>query len=215
MTRLPTVAAVVAVCLFAAGCLPLSLEPLYTGEGDVVFDQALVGRWKNETDQKPWEIAPIEGEDAYIVRNLDGPPTTQFRGVLVQLGERRFLDLTPTGHEPDIDPAFGVHVIAGHTIWRVTVHADRLRFALPDIDRTVELLQDKPEAIRHQIKPAVGEFDKPDVVFTDTTANLQAFVRDQLTDEFFTNEIVLLPLDPAEAPAEPADAPAPARSDQP
>lgn len=206
MKRLARVAVLASVCLAAAGCFPLSLAPLYTGEGDVIYDPALLGDWhvEGEPDSR-WSFEPVEAGDAYIVRGRegggegedDGGSVAQLRGVLVRVGDRRFLDLFPIGHEPELHVAFRAHVLPTHSIWRVGIEENRLRFALPDLNRVADLLQDQPGLVAHRRVPIDPE--KPDsgawFIFTADSAAFQAFVRDHLDDSFFTQEIVLVPAD--------------------
>jgi hypothetical protein len=190
--RLSCGAVLAAVC-FLVGCFPLSFSPLYTGEDDIVYDTALLGQW--HVDGHPddaWSFEPIETGDAYVVRGTQQGATGQFRGVLVQVGDRRFLDLFPIGHEPDVHAGYAVHILPAHSIWRVTAEPDRLRLALPNEDRVVALLEAEPDAIAHRIVYMDDDQRLPRVVFTAESAAFQAFVRDRLDDSFFRDEVVLV-----------------------
>lgn len=185
---------VVAACL-VAGCFPLSLQPLYMGEGDVIYDPALLGVWQveNEPSDERWEITAVETGDAYIFRTASNGGEIQLRGVLVRVGDRRFLDLYPIGHAPEIGPSFAVHTLPTHSIWRVGIEPGKLRFAVLDNAKTVALLKENPELIEHRFVDMTpsGSGD-PRPVFTADSAAFQAFVRDHLDDSYFQNEMVLI-----------------------
>lgn len=185
-----------AASLLIAGCFPLSSRALYTGEGDVIYDPALLGRWHSENEpENRWEFEPVETGDAYIVRGRQDETVAQFRGVLVRVGDRRFLDLYPIGHEPEINESFAGHMLRMHSIWRVGIEEDRLRFALPDLKMVAELLDEQPDLIAHTTVPLDPDGSGDDdewLVITADSAAFQAFVRDHLDDSYFKNEIVLV-----------------------
>ena len=86
-----------AVMLSCAGCLCLStLNPIYQ-DRQVVFDPSFLGTYRYQDDQRfKAEVSIEKLEDKHykiIVR--EGYSSYQLRGVLVQIGELRFVDLSP------------------------------------------------------------------------------------------------------------------------
>src|SRR6266581_3062484 len=91
-----TLLALVLVALCGVvGCIPTSINPLYTGQ-DLVFDPALLGVWRSEGDSKDtWAFEKTGDSEYKFVYTDDEGKTGQFEAHLLKLGHTRFLDLFP------------------------------------------------------------------------------------------------------------------------
>lgn len=88
-------------CLF--GCTPVdSLNPLYTGNNDTIYDEALIGTWLpvDSSQSGGMEIEGLTGSngtDFYKITLIEKESSEngkwEFEGHLVKLGGRRFFDL--------------------------------------------------------------------------------------------------------------------------
>lgn len=154
----------------AAGCIP-SLNPLYT-EKELTYDPALVGVWSEQSDSKDtWTFAQGEAK-SYNVRITDGDKHSLLVGHLVQLGDQKFLDLTP--HKDGLEDTkregvFLASLIPGHLVLWVKSMQPALTLSVMDLDWFGEYLKKNPKAIPHQ-------FLDDRLIFTGSTRELQEFV---------------------------------------
>jgi hypothetical protein len=123
--------------------------------------------------------------------------------VIVQVGDRRFLDLSPRDVEPEVElnTWFAYHLVQAHSFLRVKTTEAGLELRFCDLDKLKGLLEEHPDAVAHRR----GGEDNPDdkLLFTADSASLQNFVRDHLDDDTFFNEAGLTHVE--EVPSEPAD----------
>ena len=92
-----------AACLI--GCTPVdSLNPLYAGDNETIYDEALTGTWVavDPNEHGGMEIGNVieHGRNlGYIITTFDNDNSDkskpEFEARLVQLGGRRFLDVVP------------------------------------------------------------------------------------------------------------------------
>src|SRR6266699_4476433 len=88
-------ASVFVVLCGLSGCIPTSINPLYTGQ-DLVFDPALIGVWRSEGDSKETWAFEKAGDTKYTFIYTDAEGKTgRFEAHLLKLGHTRFLDLFP------------------------------------------------------------------------------------------------------------------------
>lgn len=210
--RLAALAIVTLAMLALSGCIPLTMNPLYGPDDTPILDRKMLGQWRQQDGASvtTWTFLEEEGTDRYLIRGASDDSTAQFRGTLIQLGSWRYLDLAPTGHEPEINANFGIHTIRGHSFWRVIVEDNRLRLLFPDLKQIGDLLEKEPTAIAHIWVPMDDTPVAPDgdrmLYITAPTPELQAFVRDRLTDAFYKEELVLERADAGATQPEPAAA---------
>ncbi len=160
----------------AAGCIP-SLNPLYTDK-ELIYDPALVGVWSEQPDSKDtWTFAQGEAK-SYNVRITEGDKHSLLVGHLVQLGDQKFLDLTP--HKDGLEDSkregvFLASLIPGHlAIWVKSIQPV-LTLSVMDLDWFGEYLKKNPKAIPHQ-------FLDDRLIFTGSTRELQQFVLKTITE---------------------------------
>jgi len=198
-------------CLAAllAGCVPVvSLHPLFTEE-NIVFEEKLVGTWVKDPNKPEvtWVFSRLDPSAAegilepwrdqigkfyrLAVTDEDGRKGV-FAACLVQLGDRRFLDVLPDrfpSDEQDIEKmklAYnGFFFLPVHTFIRVDALGERLTIRITDDEQFKELIKADPIAVRHE---EVNER----LVLTASTRELQAFVAKYAGDErLFPNDLTL------------------------
>ena len=199
----------VIVMLTLTGCLPLSVNPLYTGDGDIVYDEALLGTWGSgeEGSKERWTFAPhVDDAQRYALAIDDGDGRIgRFNATLVQIGDRRFLDLEPVDAEPEapMNGWYAAHLLALRSFMRVDLADGQLSLTPLDMEKLLDLLQDQPDLVGFEfVVTDGGEMTR--VLFTADSAELQAFVHDHLDDAtYFTDATPFVLLEaPATQPAE-------------
>lgn len=148
------------LAILAAGCTVRSLQPLYT-EGELMFEPALLGTWKDKDPKDYWTIRR-SGERAYEIAASD-TPDQKLEGRLVRVGGRQFLDLV----SKDADEAFAV---PAHVFVQVRLEGDMLHVALMEPDWLRDTLAKTPAAVAHVRLP------DGDVVLSASPKQLQQFV---------------------------------------
>ena len=156
--------------LLAIGCLPVSLEPLYTAK-DLVVDNTLVGTWAGEDEKERWTFESAE-EQAYVLRHTDSEgKNAVFKAHLLKLKGERFLDLYPDDLEVELNWLAACQLVPGHVFFKVQLSEKELRIAPMDLDWLGDYLEEHPKAIGHK------RFDDGDrILLTASTADLQKFV---------------------------------------
>jgi len=165
------------------GCIPTSINPLYTGES-LVFDPALIGVWSSEGDSRETWVFEKAGDTAYkfVYTENDGK-TGHFEAHLLKLGHTQFLDLFPDEsgiEEMDRSGFYKVHLLRTHSFLKVTRIEPALQMAPLDLKWLREFLGKHPKAIRHH---KIGEGDDAQIVLTDSTPELRKFVEKHLKTE--------------------------------
>lgn len=190
-----------------AGCLPLSVNPLYTGEDDIVFDEGLLGTWDAGGDGGVWHFdADPDHPNHYLLTITDEDDRhALFRATVVQIGDRRFLDFEPmdVNPGPDMNMWFTIHLLPLRSFMRITESEQGYGIAPPDIDAVVELLQKDSSLVAHLW--ANNQAADNRLVLTADSAALQAFVGEHLDDEtYFTDPMPLERVKEDQAPVGPA-----------
>jgi hypothetical protein len=153
------------------GCIP-SFHPLYTTK-DLVFDQALLGTWSQDDHAEDWWKFEKRDDLSYKLTITDGQKTSPFVAHLVQLGDKRFLDLCPDKNGLDDTEREGLYkaaFIAGHLIVKVSQIQPTLKLSMFDPEWLGKLLEKDPKAISHK------KVSDNELVFMASTQELQAFV---------------------------------------
>ena len=159
------------------GCLPTSINPLYTDK-DLVFDPALVGVWSEKEESKEtWSFEKAGEKEYKVLYTEDDGKTGQFEGHLLKIGDTRFLDLFPD--ESGIEEMkrggfYKVHFLRTHSFLKVAQIEPALQLTALDLKWLREFLKTNPKAIRHE---KIGEGDDAQIVLTDSTPELQKFVQ--------------------------------------
>ena len=157
----------------AAGCLPVSLEPLYT-ESDLILDKSLVGNWTSDQGKESWTFEETEEEKVYLLRHIDNEKRgAAFAARLVVLGKHRFLDLYPAEIDAELNWLAGCQLIPGHVFFRLSISGDGMQLIPMSLEWLNEHIEKDPEAIRHK---RIEEDGDDRILFTASTAELQKFV---------------------------------------
>lgn len=176
----------IAVCLvvLAAGCAP-SLSPVYT-EKDLVFEPGLLGTWSTEKPEDGTWMVEQKGGNAYTVRFTEKGKTGACRGHLVRLGGMLVMDLFPEGAEYEgLGDLTKVHTVPTHTVNRIWIEGDTVRYATLDGDRLKDLSAAGELAIPHT--QTDGK-----ILLTARPAELQAFLVKHASDpKLFSGPVVL------------------------
>jgi hypothetical protein len=151
-----------------AGCVP-SLHPIYT-DGDVVFEEALVGLWRDtDSPGETWLFTPAD-DDAYrLVFTESGGEVGAFEVHLAQVGGALFLDLFPEEPAASAGSFYEAHLVRAHTFLLVESIEPDLRLRAVETEWLSEYLRQYPHALA---RAEVGDR----VVITAPTAELQRFV---------------------------------------
>jgi len=164
------------ILLGMAGCIPTSLQPLYT-EKDLIFDSTLVGVWSADKNAKETWNFQKAGEKEYklIITDEDGA-SGQFQTHLLKLGDTLFLDFFPDNAEMDAWKRSGYYKLLlqpMHSFVKVDHLSPDLRMLPLDTKWLRQLLKKNPEALPHaNLEP---DKDEQPVVITASTKELQAF----------------------------------------
>lgn len=164
------------ICV-VVGCIP-SLNPMYTAD-DLVFDEAILGQWRQGDDDARWEFT--KGDDTsyqLVITNKKGE-SGKFVAHLADLEGNRFLDLAPDPEVLNADEFYKSVVLPVHTTFLVKQTEPALVLASPDYKWLQQQLGDE------KIASKFGERQ----VFTASTKVLQQMVVENV--DKFTSESTL------------------------
>jgi len=173
----------VAVVAVFCGCIP-SLHPLYTDE-DLIFDEALIGRWTDE-DEASWEFSKVN-EKKYELIHTDGEGNKgEFKAHLAKIGGEMFLDLYPDDLDCDVNHLMSVSILPAHIFLHVKQIEPTLQMRFLNPEWMEEYVKENPDAIAHEeLKDVPGN-----MVLTAKPKELQAFLIAHLeTEKAYTDFI--------------------------
>lgn len=163
--------------IFLAGCVVESVYPFYTTK-DITFDPALVGKWadaKATNDATEFWQFDRQGQNSYVLTLSSATETNAYDATLFQLSRHTFLDLCSTNRVDNQLPL--------HYLMKLELSAPSLKFQLLDYKWLTELLEKKPQTLRHILVPGgAGNTNNPQLVLTAETAELQKFILKYVTD---------------------------------
>ncbi len=151
------------VMVLFAGCIPLSIHPLYTDE-DLVYDTGLEGAWGEEEEQWIFEKAD---EKEYKLTIKDGEEIFVFSAHLVQLKDYRFLDMQAS-EVAGLSDFFAGFLIPAHGVFQIEREGDTLRLRTMDYEWLEERRENGRLWVAHE------ELDDW-FVFTADTKRMQRF----------------------------------------
>lgn len=169
------------------GCITLSVQPLYQ-ETDIITEPLLAGLWGDPDgeDLQTWQFTQRrDGGYELIVRENDTlriDPATDgvFSATLLRLGGRMYMDLLP--EEPKVGNDFyRMHVIPGHSFWRVRMEGHVLTIDTLDYEALKEILVSGNTDLTYQENEGL-------YVLTAPTAALQTLIIEQGDDLFSDSE---------------------------
>jgi len=152
------------IALSLTGCAPPSIHPFFTDE-DVVFDEALLGVWINDSGKKC--LFTRSGDKHYELLYVE-EDSARFEAQLIELGGRTFFDLYPKPLEKEKGLYFA-NFVPAHTLARVTIGEDSMSIALMNCDWLKQLSD------RNQLDLAHERLDEEMVALTAPTRELRAF----------------------------------------
>jgi uncharacterized protein YceK len=139
-----------AALLVLTGCASVvTLNPLYTGEHDLVQDLPIEGAWEDGEDV--WAIT--RHRDGYTLIDNDGD---RLKAHLVRIGDARYLDVEPAEKPP--------LTMAVHMILKVSIEDGKLCVAVMDSDW-----------FRNELR-TVGVETRDALLLTASTAELRRIV---------------------------------------
>lgn len=179
-----------------AGCIPLSLNPIYD-DSVLVYESRLEGQWIQDDSSNRWTFAPGTfgpGEDrTYSVRvEEDGEEVAEYSGHLIQLGKHYFLDLYVVKYpkyEGLEDDLLGMQLVPAHAFFKVEFTDKGTNLFVLDPD-WLEQRMDRGRLWAPHI-PVEGFDGYP--VFTGSTKRMQRFLRKWAGhDEAWGDEMALV-----------------------
>ena len=150
-----------------AGCIPVSLQPGYTA-ADLVFDQALVGKWHSQGEES-WLEFQKAGDKSYQLVLFEDSVTSRFEAHLFRAGQGLFLDLYPSDVNIEGSEIYRMHILAVHSFCRVDMVGPKLIIAGLDPDWLGTYVKEHPGEIE-------GTETEDTYVFTAPTEKLRAFL---------------------------------------
>lgn len=161
--------------LLAAGCIPLSIHPIYT-DADLVFEPALVGSFGD--GEEIWEFEQKD-ERSYVLTVTEADeesPHYQVR--LAKVGDLLLMDFYPEPSAAKVDEYLGTLLMPLHTF--AVAESIEPDLVLKTLDMRVieKLLAKDPAALKHEIVDDA-------MIITASPKELQAFVQ-----EFADNDSV-------------------------
>lgn len=189
--------AFLSVLLFS-GCLPpLSIHPYYL-EDNVIFDEALLGRWViDEENGSVVELTFKKGEDlGYEVIYKEGKEEMLFEANLFEWDQVRLLDFYPKlsdgeSHRFDLLPM--------HTLFKLTMQEAGLHIVMLDSTWLIEKVKEGIP-LEHTVIKGEGKYSSDDIILSGDTSQLQEFLknyvlRDKEAFEEETNNTAFLKKD--------------------
>lgn len=163
--------ALIGLMLMLSACIT-SLHPFYTN-GDVIFDTALLGKWKNmDAEKETWEFSSEDpaSRDYLLLHTDDDGREAHFHVRLFRLDDILFLDLVPL-HKESPNYLDFMHTPPNHFVMLVESIEPTLRIALLSGKKLQRSDGDFPAREYLHV-------DKKDdrIVFTAPTKDLQHFL---------------------------------------
>jgi hypothetical protein len=168
-TRLLTGLIVLAAgALGGSGCLVLSLHPVYD-DTSIVYDEGLLGAWRNEEDRALVTIRPAEWR-SYTITYQDATEEEALTGYLTTIGGERFLDVAPQRGRDR-----GPFLVPAHGLFRLRQSGDTITVEALNYDWFSKILASR----RPGLPPAAVD-ERENVVVTVPTPRLRAWVLQHL-----------------------------------
>lgn len=168
-----------------SGCVTQSIHPLYDDQ-TVVLDNRLVGSWSD--GDAVWSFT-ADGADGYrMVHEADGN-TIPASAHLARIDGRLYLDIYVDELPRRTDDLYKTLFLPLHMLFRVDGLDDTLRTSGLDYAWLEEYLDAHPDEIDYVVAD-----DR--VVFTDSTAALQAFVAAHADDAEAWEEAIVMERQP-------------------
>ena len=196
------------LALLLPGCVPTSINPLYTPK-DLIFDPALLGVWGEGDSKETWTFERPEkgGDKNYTLKHTDNDGRIgEFDAHLLKLSQQMFLDLHLSDYGGDDNfkgnmlANFAMIIRPGHLFLKVDQVGPVLQMRLISLETLETLLKKNPKAVRHE-RIMWGEEGR--LVLTAKTRELQRFILKHMNDEKFFGNATELEKRPASKPVNP------------
>ncbi len=172
---------VLVACLLG-GCVP-SLHPWFTDK-DVVFEEKLLGAWKQKDEDNLWIFEKGEGKEYRLTITSEDKEPSLFEANLVKIGGKMYMDLCPGENSLEsTNEFFRIHLLPVHQLLRIDSIQSTVEFRLLNPDTIQKLLEAKPNLLAHE-----SPGDDDGILFTASTEKLQKFIVDHTDDENFFAE---------------------------
>jgi len=168
-----------------SGCVTQSIRPLYDDE-TVVLDDRLIGSFSD--GDAVWSFA-ADGDNGYRMVHAAEGRTIPATAHLARIDGRLYLDIYVDELPRSNDDLYEAVFLPLHTLFRVDELDDTLRTVSLDYAWLEDYLDDHPDEIDYFVAD-----DR--VVFTDSTAALQAFVAAHAADPDAWEEAIVMERQP-------------------
>lgn len=163
----PSTIFLLAAFLIQTACVP-SLNPIYT-ENDLVFDPSLLGVWTDDDKTETWEFTFADEKEYRLLHTDEQGNKGTFEARLVRIEGKRFLDIAPVRTTSSQNDFFSGHILSVHSFVEVSQDGKNFRLSYLEPKWLKPFLEKNPSAVRHA-------FIDGEVVFTDSSKNLQKFI---------------------------------------
>ena len=153
--------------MLAAGCLPLA-QPVYH-DADLVFDEAVLGRWQQQDSSATWDFRRSEGKEYEFVYTDDEGRSGRFVAHVAEFGGLRVLDLFPVREDVTANEFYKFHLMPIHTAYLMRKSDRGMELAGFDLNWLKEYLTSNPAALEHT------SFNGQ-LLVTASTDEVQAFI---------------------------------------
>ena len=161
--------------LFVCSCVILSLHP-FAGSEDKIFKEELLGKWENKAEAIAMTFdATLQADKkkGYMVLYSDSGKSAKFEAALTEIEGTWFMDYVA---RPKFRTKFerfscGIHMIAGHALWRLTMSGNRLEISSLSYDWFENRIKKK------ELRGLQYEILQDDrIVLTSPTKELREFI---------------------------------------
>ncbi|MBI2434682.1 MAG: hypothetical protein HYV26_17640 [Candidatus Hydrogenedentes bacterium] len=162
-----------AILAILGGCIPLSLQPIYTDDV-LVCEPRLEGEWKAEEDALTWRFARGEGK-SYTVSVKEDETEMEYAGHLVKLGEHYFLDLLVQRAEglPEGDRLLELQLVPVHLFLRLAFSDAGIQLFVLDFDWLEDRIEQHRLWAPHTQLKALDDYP----LFTASPKRMQRFLK--------------------------------------
>ncbi|MFH2035286.1 MAG: hypothetical protein ABIJ45_02695 [Candidatus Zixiibacteriota bacterium] len=157
--------AAILACL--AGCLPFSVNPIYTPE-TIITNPAIEGQWEDPGTDEKYVFLPLDSSSYKMILKKEGVITGIYRAYLLKLEESVYLDITPI-MGTTYDEIYNNHIMKLHSFYRVEQIEPTLKISLMDHGWLKQYLIDNPTELDYFIQDET-------VILTSSTPKLQKFL---------------------------------------
>jgi hypothetical protein len=166
---------IVLLPIFACSCVILSLHP-FADSGDKTFKEELLGKWENEAETITITFdATLQADKkkGYWVLYSENGKSAKFEAALTEIEGTRFMDYVarPRFRTKFERFSYGIHMIAGHALWRLTMSGNRLEISGLSYDWFEDRIKKKElSGLQYEI------LQDDRIVLTSPTKELRRFI---------------------------------------